>query len=137
MRMLWALESSVGDDFGLAALWGLENTFYYAFQMEYKSTVNENNPIGIDYWNYHESAAGTLNTETFFYAAQILGDDVLGALRVDQLNNKIATIWDVLAYDAKYLDVDVYPLASVWYLCGVCPIWFRCNICSLNTVNLM
>ena len=107
IRLIWALEGALGDDLGLASLWGLENTFYYAYQMEYKSVVNENNPIGIDYWNYHESASGVLNTDTFFYAAQMLGDDVIGALRVDQLERKSATIWDVLSYDAKYLNVDV------------------------------
>lgn len=107
MRLIWALENSVGDDFGLASLWGLENTFYYAYQMEYKSVINENNTVGIDYWNYHESASGVLNTDTFFYGAKLLGDDVIGALRVGQLDNKSATIWDVLAYDAKYLEVDV------------------------------
>ena len=107
MRMIWALDNSVGDDFGLRSLWGLENTFYYAYQMEYKVAADEINPIGYEHWSYHESTNGVLNTDTFFYAAQVLGDDVIGAIRVNQLNNKNATVWDVLAYDAKYLDVDV------------------------------
>ena len=106
MRLIWVLESSVGDDFGLKSLWGLENTFYYAYQMEYKTIADENNSLGLEYWNYHESASSVLDTDTFFYAAEILGDDVIGALRVGQLDSKSATVWDVLSYNAKYLNVD-------------------------------
>lgn len=107
IRMIWALESSVGNSFGLANLWGLDNTFYYAYQLEYKVAPNENNTQGYDYWNYHESALGVLNTDTFFYAAEILGDDVIGAIRAEQLATKNVTLWDVLSYDARYTNVDV------------------------------
>ncbi len=107
VRMIWALENSIGDSLGLTELWGLDTTFYYAYQIEYKVAVTENNTAGYDHWNYHESSLGVLNTDTFLYAAKMLGDDVIGAIRVDQLATKKASIWDVLAYDAKYVDVDV------------------------------
>ncbi len=107
MRMIWALENTTGSSLGLANLWGLENTFYYAYQVEYKVAPTETNTTGYEYWNYHEAANGVLNTDTFFYAAELLGDDVIGAIRHDQLATKKASMWDVLAYDAKYADVDV------------------------------
>ena len=107
IRMIWALENCIGDSMGLTNLWGLDNTFYYAYQIEYKVAITENNTAGYDHWNYHESALGVLNTDSFLYAAEILGDDVIGAIRVEQLATKKASIWDVLAYDAKYAGVDV------------------------------
>lgn len=107
VRMIWALENSIGESLGLTELWGLDTTFYYAYQIEYKVAPNEKNPEGYDHWNYHESSLGVLNTDTFLYAAKMLGDDVIGAIRLEQLETKKASVWDVLAYDAKYADPEI------------------------------
>ncbi len=99
--MSWALNTSAGDDFGLMGTWGMDKTFYYAYQTEYSmSTLIV--PEGYQYWAYHDAPIGYQSTEMSFYAASALGDTDLAALRLGQLGKKPATMWDALAYDASY-----------------------------------
>ena len=108
--MSWALETSVGNDMGFMNTWGIDNTFYYALQIEYPSYGDYIVPEGFDYdsasglqiWNYHEALAGDQCTDLFFYAAYAVNDDALAAIRKDQLNKKAVSIWDVLGYEADY-----------------------------------
>ncbi|MBQ9070168.1 MAG: hypothetical protein IJY23_02295 [Clostridia bacterium] len=107
MLMVWALETSTGETFGFENTWGMDKTFYFAFQTEYKIAPTESNPTGYTYWNYHSAYSQVLNTGVAFYAARMLGDDVIAALRVKQIANKGVSIWDVLAYDSKFITASL------------------------------
>ncbi len=98
MQTIMALQSAAGDDFGFKDTWGIESTFYFACYIE--------NSEG-EAWNYHEDAVGTLifadkltvDTQMFNYAAQLLGDADLAAIRNAQIaKGKEATIYDILFY---------------------------------------
>jgi hypothetical protein len=103
--MSWALNSAVGEDFGLMTTWGIDKTFYYAYHTEF-TVSGAVNPTGYQYWAYHNAYIGSQATELSIYAASILNDSTLAALRINQLGKKAATIWDVLAYDPAYISVD-------------------------------
>lgn len=98
MQTVMALESATGDDFGFKDTWGLDSTFYFACYIE--------NSDG-EAWNYHEDAVGTLvfadkltvDTQMFNYAAQLVGDADLVAIRNAQIaKGKESTIYDILFY---------------------------------------
>ena len=107
--MSWALEDTVGTDMGIMTSCGIDNTFYQALQLEFPS-YGDYLPEDFDYgvssglqtWNYHESLSGYLNTELFFYAAGAMDDDALAAVRLEQLEKKPVSIWDVLGYKKEY-----------------------------------
>ena len=101
--MIWALNTSYGSDMGLSTTWGLDKTFYYAIQTEFKVFGEE----GYKYWGYHEAAAGYQNTDMFFYAATLLGDNGVAAVRVEQLNKKPVSVFDLLAYDAAFIAAEL------------------------------
>ena len=113
--MIWALNGSFGGDMGLSTTWGLDKTFYYAIQTEFKVFGD----AGYKYWSYHEAPEGYQNTEMFFYAAVVVGDNGIAAIRAEQLTKKPVSVFDLLAYDAAFiaaelpaLDLD-YRLESV------------------------
>lgn len=98
MKLVMALKSATGDDFGFKDTWGIENTFYFACYIE-----NSNG----DAWNYHEDGIGSIisgdvlgvDTQMFNFAAQLLGDADLAAIRKAQIaKGKEATIFDILYY---------------------------------------
>ena len=106
MKLIMAMQSAVGDDYGFANTWGLDKTFYYALYIE-DSDGN--------IWNYHDGGADGvitgeivgMDTQMFNFAGYMLGDDKLIAIRQQQLNNgKEATLYDVLFYPEKIADVD-------------------------------
>ena len=110
--MSWALEYAVGTDMGLMNTWGIDKTFYQALQLEFSSYgdyITEDFDFGastgLQIWNYHESEAGSQNTELFYYAAYTLEDDALAALRKAQLDKKTVSIWDVLGYRSEYSEL--------------------------------
>ncbi len=98
MKLIMALNSAAGDDFGFKDTWGIDNTFYFACYIE-----NSNG----DAWNYHEDGVGSIisgdvlgvDTQMFNFAAQLLGDADLAAIRKAQIaKGKETTIFDVLFY---------------------------------------
>lgn len=98
MKLIMALKSATGDDFGFKDTWGIDNTFYFACYIE-----NSNG----DAWNYHEDGIGSIisgdalgvDTQMFNFAAQLLGDADLAAIRKAQLaKGKEATLFDILFY---------------------------------------
>ena len=114
MKLVMALQSASGDDFGFKDTWGLNETFYFACYIE-----NSNGEA----WNYHEDGIGsileggvlTVDTQMFNYAAQLLGDADLAAIRAAQIaKGKEATIFDILFYpfdgvgEAPELKLDYY-----------------------------
>lgn len=104
--MSWALKTAMGDDLGIMNTWGMDKTFYYAYQTEYTvSSVVD--PTGYHYWAYHNAYANYQSTDLSFYVSSILDDATIAALRVKQLARKDATIWDVVAYTSRYSNIDV------------------------------
>ena len=114
MKLIMALQSASGDDFGFKDTWGIDNTFYFACYIE-----NSNG----DAWNYHEDGIGsivngdalTVDTQMFNFAAQLFGDADLAAIRASQIaKGKQATIFDILFYptngvgEAPELKLDYY-----------------------------
>ena len=114
MKFIMALNSASGDDFGFKDAWGIDNTFYFACYIE-----NSNGEA----WNYHEDGVDsiigggvlTVDTQMFNFAAQLLGDADLAAIRQAQIaKGKEATIFDILFYpvdgvtEAPELKLDYY-----------------------------
>ncbi len=114
MKLIMALQSASGDDFGFKDTWGIEKTFYFACYIE-----NSNG----DAWNYHEDGVGSIingdvlgvDTQMFNFAAQLLGDADLAAIRQAQIaKGKKATLFDILFYPtteigaAPELKLDYY-----------------------------
>ena len=114
MKLIMALQSASGDDFGFKDTWGIDKTFYFACYIE--------NSDG-DAWNYHEDGVDSIingdvlgvDTQMFNFAAQLLGDADLAAIRQAQIaKGKEATIFDILFYpvdgvaEAPELELDYY-----------------------------
>lgn len=104
VRMIWAIETAVGDDLGWQDFWGIDQTFYYTVFIEYPTTQSEN---GYQYWNYHDSWPAYMDTSMFLYAADMLEDEALAALRLQQIENgKPLSLWDLLGYKKEYLTLN-------------------------------
>ena len=118
MKLVMALQSASGDDFGFKDTWGIDSTFYFACYIE-----NSNG----DAWNYHEDGVGsivnggvlTVDTQMFNFAAQLLGDANLAAIRQAQLaKGKEATIFDILFYPFDGV-VEVPELKLDYFMEGI------------------
>lgn len=102
--MLWAIDSATGNDQGWCDFWGIDQTFYFAVQTEYPSSSNAS---GYTYWAFHDSSYAAQTTSMFFFAADMLDDDGLAAIRLQQLENgKGLSTYDILGYKENYLSLD-------------------------------
>ena len=102
-RMIMALSSATGSDYGLMDTWGLNKTCYYAIHIESSDGF---------IWNYHDGGLdgipssiyepeelASLNTDMLNFVGAYLGDANLIAIRDYQLKTtKSATIYDLLFY---------------------------------------
>jgi hypothetical protein len=118
--MMWALNDAVGDDLGLYETWGLDKTFYYAIQVEY-ALVPAVGTANYASWAYADGSGTPMETNYFFYAAEMLDDKALAAIRMQQLNaiyGKDVTWTDILGYKKEYVDLsmDDVSLALDWQL---------------------
>ena len=118
MKLIMALDSTAGDDFGLKDTWGINTTFYYACYI-----ANGNGEA----WGYHETGIGSIlvadkleaDTQMFGYAGKILGDDTLVAIRQNQLaNGKAITIYDILFYNKETVESD-YEFELDYFMDGI------------------
>lgn len=100
MTLSWAFNNALGDDFGLSDTWALDKTFYYAYQVEYKVTD------GYQYWNYHDATGDYVATSFAYYAASVLSDITIAAMRTEQIGFKPVTLWDILAYNKDYTTAE-------------------------------
>lgn len=93
-RMIMALTSATGTDYGLMNTWGLDKTCYYAVQIESSDGY---------IWNYNESYEYTsLNPDMMYFVGSALGDSNLLAIRNKQLEKgKAVTVYDLLYYPAE------------------------------------
>lgn len=99
-RLVMALNSSTGKDYGFMDTWGMDRTCYYACQI-----VSSDGRM----WNYHDgggdgvtssSGLGRCDSSYFNFVGHYLGDPGLVALRLSHLDSKFANvgIYDVLYY---------------------------------------
>lgn len=100
-RMVMALESAAGKNYGFMDTWGIDRTCYYAIHIEDSEGL---------IWNYHDDyieivskfgvdELATLNTDMFNFVGTYYGDENLIAIRASQLaSGKSATIYDLLFY---------------------------------------
>ena len=107
MKLVMALNSAAGKDYGFSGTWGINNTFYYALYIE-----NSDGEI----WNYHDGGADGvtsgeilgIDTQMFNYAAALLGDSKLYAYRQMQLaKGKELSIFDIFYYPTEPIDMNV------------------------------
>ncbi len=111
-EMLWAIDTAVGDDLGWHEFWGIDMTYYFAVNIEYPAHTRAS---GFQYWNFHDCSPSVMSTSMFFYAAQMLDDPALAAIRIDHLNaGKGLSIFDILGYKEDYLslNLDDYALSK-------------------------
>lgn len=109
-QMIWALMSATGDDSGFLNMWAMDKTFYFAVQCEFpsfiKTDTNGTQSTGYQFWNYHDSQQDYMDSSMFFYAAEVLGQTALAAIRLDQLERKSINIYDFLAYKSEYTEMN-------------------------------
>ncbi len=104
-RMIMALDSAAGTDYGFIKTWGLDKTCYYAVHIESSDGFIWNyNDGGQDGINVEDSATtedvlASLNTDMFNFVGMKLSDAKLIAVRQNQIEKgKTVTIYDLLFY---------------------------------------
>jgi hypothetical protein len=98
-RMVMALVSATGKDYGFMSTWGIDKTCYYACHIESSDGF---------IWNYHDGggdgvtsseALASLNTDMFNFVGAFLGDATLVAVRQQQLKEgKEVSVYDLIFY---------------------------------------
>ncbi len=118
-RMVMALDSATGNDYGFMDTWGIDRTCYYACQI-----VSSDGKM----WNYHDGGAdgvtngnvGTVDSQSFSFVGQYLNDSSLIALRQEHLERGYAspTLYDIIYYpfDTEITDVE---LSLDYYMEGI------------------
>ncbi len=118
MKLIMALDSAAGDDFGFKSAWGINTTFYYACYI-----ANGNGEA----WGYHETGLGsiltadvlTVDTQMFNYAGKLFGDETLIAIRQNQLaEGKAITMFDILFYPDGEINTS-YELELDYFMDGI------------------
>ena len=113
-RMVMALDSATGSDYGFMNTWAMDQTCYYAYHIESSDGF---------VWNYHDSKnngndAAYLNTDMFNFVGMYLGDGNLIAIREEQIQKgKHTTIYDVLFYPDTIPEKEELPLN--YYMKGI------------------
>ena len=101
MLLSWAFNGTLGTDLGLSDTWALDKTYYFAYQVEYKTTD------GYKYWAYHEAIGDYIATDLAYYAASVLEDVTIAAIRTEQIGFKPVSMWDLLAYKPEYVSAEL------------------------------
>lgn len=103
-RMIAALLSATGSDFGYLDTWGLDTTCYFAVNAESSD---------FRAWSYHDGGTGYLDTSWFNFVAEATGDEALRPIRRAQIEaGKSVEYQDVLYYrpagDGNELPLSYY-----------------------------
>ena len=103
MYGLIALDSTVGTDYGIFDGIGMDKTFYFAAHSESSD---------FRYHNYHDSDEGnSVDSQNFNFAAYMLGDPTLSAIRMAQIKNgKYAGLTDIFYYPKDLGETEDVPL---------------------------
>ena len=104
-EMIWALNTSLGDDLGITDFGGMDTTWYFPYYAEYNS--DEMRKDGYIFWNYHDSGIGETAATVSFAIGEILEDSGLIALRLKQImaGSKDVSYNDILGYKSEYIDL--------------------------------
>ncbi len=119
-KLVMALMSATGDDYGLMDTWGIETTCYYAVHIE-----NSDGYV----WNYHDGGGdgvttgelSTIDSSMFFFVGSYYSDSALIAIRQNQLAagkpGKVISIYDLLYYPTEQYEAPELPLT--YYMPGI------------------
>ena len=117
-RLLSALLSATGDDYGFMDAWGIDTTCYFAIHSE-----------SSDYkmWNFNDGSDGVQDSSLFFFVGNYYEDDNLIRVRKKQLaTGKNYSIYDILFYNTvvtgepelateyQMLGIDAFSVRSSW-----------------------
>ena len=120
-KLVMALESAAGSDYGFMDTWGIESTCYYACHIESSDG---------DIWNYHEGGAdgvtngklASLDTHMFNFVGYITGDAGLVSIRNQHLKRAVGTK-SLSVFDMLYFPFDGIkesePLTLDYYMAGL------------------
>ena len=102
-RMVMALDSASGTDYGFMDTWGIDKTCYYAIHIEDSDgfiwNYHDGGFDGINPTVYDKETLASLNTDMFNFVGAYLGDANLLAVRDYQIKNgKTPTIYDLVFY---------------------------------------
>ncbi len=102
-RMVMAIDSSAGTDYGFMDTWGIDKTCYYAIHIEDSDgfiwNYHDGGVDGINPTVYDNEILASLNTDMFNFVGSYLGDANLLAVRLYQISKgKIPTVYDLLFY---------------------------------------
>lgn len=103
-KLIMALESAAGTNYGFMDTWGIANTCYYACHIE-----SSDGKI----WNYHEGGAdgvtngelASLDTHMFNFVGYITGDAGLVSIRNQQLTRTVGKK-NISIFDMLYFPFD-------------------------------
>ncbi len=131
-RMIMALDSAAGTDYGFIKTWGLDKTCYYAIHIESSDgfiwNYNDGGQDGIGTSGSADDVLASLNTDMFNYVGMKLSDAKLIAARQTQIEKgKAVTIYDLIFYpfdgieeapkielDYEMEAIDAYVMRSDW-----------------------
>lgn len=102
-RMVMAIDSAAGTDYGFMSTWGIDKTCYYAIHIEDSDgfiwNYHDGGFDGINATIYDNEVLASLNTDMFNFVGSYLGDANLIAVRVYQMSKgKLPTVYDLLFY---------------------------------------
>ena len=114
MRMVAAMETTLGTDYGLSAGWGLDTTAYFSYYVQSSDG---------DVWRYHDDGSSSTPldiTLNGLYGA-IIGDDSITAYKKYLIEKGISepSFYDTFKYDASVDADDVASMSLDRYLEGV------------------
>jgi hypothetical protein len=61
-RLMWAVNTAVGDDLGLYEAWGMDKTFYFAVQSEFSVYEGKGSKEWYGEWMFHDNGGGAQDT---------------------------------------------------------------------------
>ncbi len=96
-RMVGALESTCGTDFGVSSCWGLDQTAYFSYAVQTGEGLH---------WVYHDDASSGISTPVNGLYGSLIGDSNIVSYRKYLLTNGADTpsFYDTFNYDASITD---------------------------------
>ena len=95
MRLIAALDSTLGTDYGLSSAWGLDNTAYFSYYVQSSDG---------DVWRYHDDGAtdGKLDISVNGLYGAVIGDSRITAYRkyLIEKGETLVSFYDTFSYDA-------------------------------------
>ena len=114
MRMVAALETSIGTDFGLSSAWGLDTTAYFSYYVQSSDG---------DVWRYHDDGSSNTPLDVTLnglYGA-IIGDDSITAYKKYLIEKGVSdpSFYDTFKFDSSVDADDISAMPLDRYLQGI------------------